>query len=161
MTRVRGFTAGNSVCGRASSSHVRSDVHRPHSGAYCPCPGTDHESNWGFVEQIRIPAAAGALCLVLVACAPASWDDKPRPQRPEENALKVAAPDSLTAFDKEPELVSMDRPDYPDAARENGVQGIVHMRVLVGTDGFVKMLEEGYEDQLSQPYLELYVKDDP
>jgi len=31
----------------------------------------------------------------------------------------------------------------------------------MGADGFVKMMEEGYEDQLSQPYMDLYVAEEP
>ena len=46
--------------------------------------------------------------------------------------------DEYVAFEKAPELVSMDPPLYPDLAREAGVEGTVLVRVLVGEDGFVK-----------------------
>jgi len=46
--------------------------------------------------------------------------------------------DEYVAFEKAPELVSMDPPIYPDLAREAGVEGTVLVRVLVGEDGFVK-----------------------
>src|SRR5262249_11831870 len=89
-------------------------------------------------EHIRIAAAAGALCLLFVACSPASRDEESAPRRPEANAAKPDESDSLVAYDKEPELVSMAQPEYPDAAREQHIQGVVLVRVLVGTDGLVK-----------------------
>ena len=46
--------------------------------------------------------------------------------------------DDYVAFEKAPELVSMDPPIYPDLAREAGVEGTILLRVLVGEDGFVK-----------------------
>lgn len=50
----------------------------------------------------------------------------------------LPSPDDYVAFEKEPELVSIRDPDYPDLAREAGVEGTVLIRVLVGEDGFVK-----------------------
>jgi protein TonB len=50
----------------------------------------------------------------------------------------LPSPDEYVAFEKEPELVSMKEPAYPDIAREAGVEGTVMIRVLVGEDGFVK-----------------------
>lgn len=50
----------------------------------------------------------------------------------------LPSPDDYVAFEKAPELVSMQQPDYPDLAREAGVEGTVLIRVLVGEDGFVK-----------------------
>ncbi len=50
----------------------------------------------------------------------------------------LPSPDEYVAYEKEPELVSMKDPDYPDIAREAGVEGTVMVRVLVGEDGFVK-----------------------
>jgi len=52
----------------------------------------------------------------------------------------LPSPDQYVAYEKEPELVSMKEPDYPDIAREAGVEGTVLVRVLVGEDGFVKQL---------------------
>lgn len=46
--------------------------------------------------------------------------------------------DEYVAYEKAPDLVSMDPPVYPDLAREAGVEGTVLVRVLVGEDGFVK-----------------------
>jgi protein TonB len=46
--------------------------------------------------------------------------------------------DEYVAFEKAPELVSMESPLYPDIAREAGVEGTILVRVLVGEDGFVK-----------------------
>lgn len=50
----------------------------------------------------------------------------------------LPSPDEYVAYEKEPELVSMQQPQYPDLAREAGVEGTVLIRVLVGEDGFVK-----------------------
>jgi TonB family protein len=50
----------------------------------------------------------------------------------------LPSPDDYVAYEKEPELVSMQEPVYPDLAREAGVEGTVLIRVLVGEDGFVK-----------------------
>jgi TonB family protein len=52
----------------------------------------------------------------------------------------LPSPDEYVAFEKAPEMVSMDHPVYPDLAREAGVEGTVLVRVLVGDDGFVKDL---------------------
>jgi protein TonB len=50
----------------------------------------------------------------------------------------LPSPDDYVAFEKEPELVSMNEPQYPELAREAGVEGTVLIRVLVAEDGFVK-----------------------
>lgn len=50
----------------------------------------------------------------------------------------LPSPDEYVAYEKEPELVSMKDPAYPDIAREAGVEGTILIRVLVGEDGFVK-----------------------
>lgn len=50
----------------------------------------------------------------------------------------LPSPDEYVAYEKEPELVSMQEPQYPELAREAGVEGTVLIRVLVGEDGFVK-----------------------
>jgi protein TonB len=42
------------------------------------------------------------------------------------------------AFESAPELVAIDRPEYPEMAREARVEGHVVVLVLVGVDGFVK-----------------------
>ena len=44
----------------------------------------------------------------------------------------------MVAFEKQPELVSMEPPNYPEDARAKGVEGTVHVRVLVGEDGLVR-----------------------
>lgn len=41
-------------------------------------------------------------------------------------------------YDEEPAIVSQVKPEYPDMAREAGVDGTVHLRVLIGKDGRVK-----------------------
>lgn len=41
-------------------------------------------------------------------------------------------------YDEEPAIVSQVKPEYPDMAREAGVDGTVQLRVLVGKDGRVK-----------------------
>jgi protein TonB len=50
----------------------------------------------------------------------------------------LPSPDDYVAYEKEPDLVSMQEPIYPELAREAGVEGTVLIRVLVGEDGFVK-----------------------
>jgi protein TonB len=50
----------------------------------------------------------------------------------------LPSPDEYVAYEKEPEMVSMQPPKYPELAREAGVEGTVLIRVLVGEDGFVK-----------------------
>lgn len=52
--------------------------------------------------------------------------------------IGLPSPDEYVAFEKAPEIVSMDNPIYPDIAKEAGVEGTVLVRVLVGDDGFVK-----------------------
>lgn len=41
-------------------------------------------------------------------------------------------------YDEPPAVVKQVKPDYPDLAREAGVDGTVQLRVLVGKDGLVK-----------------------
>lgn len=50
----------------------------------------------------------------------------------------LPGPEDYVAFEKEPDMVSMQEPQYPDIAKEAGVEGTVLVRVLVGEDGFVK-----------------------
>ncbi len=50
----------------------------------------------------------------------------------------LPGPEDYVAYEKEPELVSMQETQYPDIAKEAGVEGEVLVRVLVGEDGFVK-----------------------
>ena len=52
--------------------------------------------------------------------------------------MGLPSPDEYVAFEKAPDLVSMEPVVYPDLAREAGVEGTVLVRVLVGEDGFVK-----------------------
>jgi len=52
--------------------------------------------------------------------------------------MGLPSPDEYVAFEKAPDLVSMEPVVYPDLAREAGVEGTVLIRVLVGEDGFVK-----------------------
>jgi TonB family protein len=46
--------------------------------------------------------------------------------------------DDFIAVEKEPRLIQMDTPLYPELAREAGVEGQVLVRVLVGRDGLVR-----------------------
>ena len=52
--------------------------------------------------------------------------------------MGLPSAEEYVAFEKAPELVSMNPPNYPEIAREAGVEGTVLVRVLVGDDGFVK-----------------------
>jgi len=47
------------------------------------------------------------------------------------------APEVFLFVEVPPELVSLTVPDYPELAREAGIEGVVHVQVLVGEDGFV------------------------
>ncbi len=50
----------------------------------------------------------------------------------------VAVPEAFVAFEQAPELVRMEAPEYPDLARDAGVEGRVNVLVRVGVDGFVR-----------------------
>jgi len=50
-------------------------------------------------------------------------------------------PEIWLAVEREPELVSLRSPAYPELAREAGIEGKVLVRVLVGADGFVRSCE--------------------
>lgn len=56
----------------------------------------------------------------------------------DASSFGLPGADEYVAFEKAPELVSMDPPIYPDLAREAGVEGTILLRVLVGEDGFIK-----------------------
>jgi protein TonB len=47
-------------------------------------------------------------------------------------------PDDFVPFDDEPVLISYEPPVYPAIVREAGIDGTVHVRVLVGVNGKVK-----------------------
>jgi protein TonB len=47
-------------------------------------------------------------------------------------------PDEFIPVERQPVLVSMQRVQYPDIARDAGIDGTVLVRVLVGEDGFVR-----------------------
>jgi protein TonB len=48
------------------------------------------------------------------------------------------SPDEFVAVEEEPVRIHLDRPVYPDMARQAGIEGTVLVRVLVGKDGKVK-----------------------
>ena len=48
------------------------------------------------------------------------------------------APSTRTDIDRRPIPLNVPRPDYTDLARNNRVQGVIRLRVLVGADGVVK-----------------------
>lgn len=52
--------------------------------------------------------------------------------------MGLPGPEDYVAYEKAPDLVSMDPVIYPELAREAGVEGTVMVRVLIGEDGFVK-----------------------
>jgi TonB family protein len=57
-----------------------------------------------------------------------------------------------TNVDQKPEPLNSPRPNYTEEARKNGIQGIVVVRVLVGSDGAVKRvyIERGLPDGLNE-----------
>lgn len=46
-------------------------------------------------------------------------------------------PDTFIPVEQEPVLVAIPSPEYPELARDAGIEGTVLVRVLVGEDGFV------------------------
>jgi TonB family protein len=48
------------------------------------------------------------------------------------------SPDDIVVVEKEPQLISMQTPAYPEIAREAGMEGTVLVRVLVDTQGTVR-----------------------
>lgn len=48
---------------------------------------------------------------------------------------------SAKSVDSKPLLLNNPRPNYTEDARNNKIQGVVHVRVLVGTDGLVKQVK--------------------
>lgn len=48
------------------------------------------------------------------------------------------SPDDIIVVEKEPELVMMQQPVYPEIAREAGLEGTVLVRMLVDTEGAVR-----------------------
>lgn len=47
----------------------------------------------------------------------------------------------LFAVEEQPELVTDSAPEYPEAARQAGIEGVVTIRALVGKDGRVEKVE--------------------
>jgi protein TonB len=66
--------------------------------------------------------------------------DGPSTDVPGDGTVSSALPDfdAHIAVEKEPELVDMRTPGYPEIARDAGIEGEVLVRVLVGSDGNVK-----------------------
>jgi len=58
------------------------------------------------------------------------WDGNAAPSLP-------TAPEIFLFVEVPPELVSITNPVYPELAREAGVEGTVHVKVLVSEEGFV------------------------
>ena len=50
-------------------------------------------------------------------------------------------PDDFIVVEREPELVWMRKPAYPDIAREAGIEGTVLVRALVGADGTTQQVQ--------------------
>ena len=80
--------------------------------------------------------------------------DGPRPGKKARK--KVIAPkDGKEYVYVEPELVHFVQPDYPESALKNGIEGTVHVLVLIGAKGEViktkvKKMEAGSEDLESE-----------
>jgi TonB family protein len=70
----------------------------------------------------------------------AAWDDAVL-DVPVAPPRDYPSPDLFIAVEKQPELIAMPAPVYPELAREAGVEGEVLVRVLVDRDGFVKKAE--------------------
>jgi protein TonB len=89
------------------------------------------------VAQPAIPmeAAEGEEVDEEADIAPTTFDDieslPPPPPPPSEQAQE------FYAFDEPPVLIKYVSPKYPDLARQAGIEGTVHLSVLVGEDGKV------------------------
>jgi protein TonB len=70
-----------------------------------------------------------------------SFDWADGPAAVTEYGQMTAEAETWLAYEREPELISMQSPAYPELAREAGIEGEVLVRVLVGTDGFVHAVE--------------------
>lgn len=60
-----------------------------------------------------------------------SWADIPPPPTSSESSI------GFVPFDELPELLSFDKPTYPELAREAGIEGRVVFIVTIGPDGMV------------------------
>jgi protein TonB len=55
-----------------------------------------------------------------------------------DNMPAWPSPDDIVVVEKEPMLIAMQPPDYPEIAREAGIEGTVLVRVLVDAQGAVR-----------------------
>lgn len=104
------------------------------------------------MDHLRVCGIATVLLIHLASCgeAPQVSGSPSVVERPD--ADKLPKPSDYVAFERAPELISMESPAYPGEAREKGVEGTVHVRVLVGKDGSVAdlMVTKGVDEQLDQ-----------
>jgi len=93
-------------------------------------------------RQHRIAAAAIAGLFVFGALVPAAWiggcgRERPDQVRGDGDPAVDPAVDAGAPPQSLPELLEMDPPVYPEAARGEGIQGTVLVRGLLRTDGHV------------------------
>ena len=88
---------------------------------------------WRLFQDVMIVAVLVSGCTIV----PLEEGAKPRPTAEPAYELPPL-PDGGSSFDVEPELIGMNDPQYPDSAREAGLQGTVFCDVLVDEKGFVR-----------------------
>lgn len=83
------------------------------------------------VTRLAVLLTGGGL--VFAGCG--RHEESPRPQAPAK------ASGILAGSDRGGGLLVQVRPKYPDWARRQKIEGVVHLNVLVGKDGWVKHVE--------------------
>jgi protein TonB len=101
-----------------------------------------------------------ALCVFCAASLAACGGDSSEQARATGTDVtippEIAADDDFQPFDTPPSLVHFQEPIYPASARRDGIEGMVMVKVVVGTDGGVvkaTVLQSSHE-MLSQSALE-------
>jgi len=88
------------------------------------------------IEVEALEAGSGAGAAVEGATAPAV--EGPGAIGVVEEAPRWPSPDEIVVVEREPELIAMQAPAYPEIARDAGIEGTVLVRVLVDPRGSVR-----------------------
>lgn len=107
----------------------------------------------GLHHSALLLAILIASCILSMRCTLAPMEERPKPYPPPESTYEVPPlPQGGSSFDVEPELVTMQEPQYPDIARESHQQGTVFCDVLVDEHGLVREVRvaKGVSSSLDQ-----------